>query len=144
MSITIIGSDPLGIPIEYGPPTVETKYHWSDEWKYAPELEVVSFAVHASSREISSAEILRRYGQTFFPGGIDTDFTARAAQNLRRVWVRLKIIGEQGPVMQFVGQTESPTRNLKGSATIAAGDQAWVASGGLRLLKKMDVTQARF
>src|SRR6185437_2198933 len=155
MATLIIGADDQPIPFPFTAPIIETKEKWDDEWKLDPDLTLVSCGAHAGS-VISSCEVERRYGQGYFPQDVPSTTDPPPIRNpysLNGQWVRFTIIGEQvanappaggnapkaTPQIQFVGQFMGEANEFKGTDKAPSGHQHWVASGGLKILEKIDV-----
>ena len=146
MPATIIGNNSPTLPLTFYPAIVET---WQDlgdgtsNWVYDPELQLVSFGLHASA--ISTAEIERRYGNVKMTYESDFPDEARIARDLTDWWVRISIPDDGGTtVTQFVGQVENQSRVMTGNAALPAGTQNWIVSGGQRILQRITISQSVF
>lgn len=150
MSITIIGGAGNGntpYPAVFAPPIIEIAKDWATLMSVQsivvnPELVLVSCAVHAGST-MSTCEIERRYGNVKFPH--DPDFNKTPAKDITGWWLRMSILDDQGnPSVQFIGQIEASSRVMTGTHTDGSGVQNWVASGGLKTLQRITISEAGF
>lgn len=145
MGITVIGGQSQPIPQPFSSPIIETAQTWTlaaaGAWHYDPELTMVSCIVHASGT-ISTCEVTRRYGHTKEP--YEKDFSDKPPLDLGGQWLRLSFAGDQGPLVQFVGQIENQSRVYTGGFTTPSGKQNWVVSGGLKILQKLVISEAVF
>jgi len=144
MSSTIIGQDPAAVPGDFLAPIIETKSAWTDAWEFDPELEMISCSMHASSSSLSNLHLMRRYGDRKMPYETDFDPIPSNPRDPSGLFVRMSVVGPQGPQVQFVGVITGRSAELQGTDTIPAGQEAYVAYGGLHLLKKIEVHEALF
>ena len=122
------------------------KKAWSDStWTYYPDLTLVAARIHASSREIDNCEFERRYGPNHVKEPYQADYTPHAPYDLSGWWVKVSKVGDQSLFKtMFMGRVETPSTVLMGDAANPTGKQSWAATGGLRLLEKIIVSQAVF
>jgi hypothetical protein len=142
MGVTVIGSPNRPFPDTFLPPVIERRKTWEDNWQYDPELILAAGAVHASSSAVSMCTIQRRYGTVKQPW--EVDFSSVDSNDLGSNWVRVSIMGEQGPLIQFVGRIENQARELQGKDNEPSGLQTWVAYGGLKILSKLTISESVF
>lgn len=144
MGVTIIGDAPAQVPGDFLAPIIETKAYWTSSWEFNPELELITCAMHASSSSVSSLQFRRRYGDRKMPYEADFDDVPSNPLDMTGMWIRLSVMGPQGPQVQFVGVIAGRSADLMGTDTIPAGQEVFVAYGGLYLLQKIDVHEAVF
>lgn len=142
MPVTIIGDASPDFPQEFIAPIIEIKWAWSSGWEYDPELEMVHCAAHASSSAVSTLQFRRIYGDRKLPHESDFPNTAANPRDFTGAIVRMRIMGPQGPETQFVGVVAGRQAEMQGTDAIPAGQEVFVAYGGLYLLQKLEVYQA--
>lgn len=145
MGTTVIGApDNSPFPVPLAASIIETRKSWSDDWKFNPELVLASCGLLASSSAVDTCEIWRKYGNV--KDTFDGDYESREALDLEGTWIRLSLVSQDTgqPMAQFVGLVDNHTRILTGSDSQPAGEQRWVASGGLRMLRKRMVASSYF
>lgn len=142
MASTVIGAGEVAYPKRYIAPVVYSKANWSDGWEYDPELQVTSFGVTAGSTQQATCEIHRPYGRVKRPEM--SDFEYYDARDMQDWWIKICHVGEQGLQTAFVGQIQDQSRLMEGTESNPSGKQAWVVSDGMRILRKIDVTDAYF
>ena len=135
------------------PAIIETQDAWGDGWTVNTELELVSFNLKAGSGEVSTAEFRRRYGRVKEPYEDDMPTDPRSALDLAETWVRISFPAAGGstdttstatPIVQFVGVVDGQTAVLQGVTPAPSGIQTWVASGGMRFLQKLKISESLF
>lgn len=143
MSSTVISAGDDTIPFVFQAPLIEIQQNWGDGWQPAPELEFMRCSQHASSKEPATCEVCYRYGDVKIPS--DTAINFYTPMDLGGWYIRISIVDDDGnPQPQFVGVIESAAKELWGNDEDPAGRQTWTAVDGLRILQKIDVSQAIF
>ena len=136
MAVTVIGGASPSLPLWVCAPIIEVTHTWGWAWGLDPELELIRCVRAAAGHDLSMCEFRRAYGRIKEP--YQSDFGTRTSWNLSGWWVRVRLIGDQGEQVAFVGQVpagDNAARDIYGSDTAATGIQSWVAYGGRQLLR---------
>jgi hypothetical protein len=144
MGVTVIGGSSQATPTAFRAPVVERKAKWADSWQVDREITVQRLALYASSTQVSSATITRRYGHLKQP--YETTLTNKAVLDINGHWIRISIFNGAGTALTvlFVGQVDDQARLMQGQDGAPSGSQTWVVSNPLCTLRKTAISQAYF
>lgn len=143
MATTIIGpTTAAAYPKPVAPPLVYAKAAWSDDWQFAPELQLVHATAATAGQDLDTATIRRRYGLVKQPW--QSSAAAVAAIDLTDWWVRVDVLTDAGQQTIWTGRVSGEARDVFGSDNGPAGVQNWVAYGPLQILRKVYVSRSFF
>jgi hypothetical protein len=142
MPVSIIGPTAAEYPRRAYAPIVEVKEAWGDEWLFEPRLELVQCTEVTAGQGLSSAELRHRYAPMMkYPW--EASGSANPAWPLPvGWWVRVSLVGDEGPQAIFTGRISDERRDLAGSSDGPMGVQSWVAHGPADVLRKRFISRS--
>ena len=142
MPITIIGPQQAAFPALTYPAMIDVKptWDWQDGWEFRPDLELLGAAA-TSGRELSSCQIGRKYGQIKLPWEEDTGITLAWGDTVQS-WVRVRMVGQQGMNVAWVGRVSGEARDVQGASMGSSGEQAWQCYGPGQILRKVPISRS--
>jgi len=138
---TIVGPTSQPFPRPVYPSVVQIKETFDGEWQFVPELFMSRASQCTAGHDMSMAEVAYGYGRIKHPW--ESAFSTKpAGPNVTGWWVRICLIGDQGPQEIFVGRFSGEARDVKGSDTVDRGTRTFVAYGPEDMLRKIHVSKA--
>lgn len=120
---------------------VETKAKWSDPWKVNHELVCTYAKASGTSLSVGEARFERAYGSAV-KAAHQTSFAERPHLDLAKTWVRLRLSGQEGNPVCWVGRIVGQPRELYGKADAPTGIQQIVAYDSLHLLDRIKLARS--
>ncbi len=132
MPVTVLGPAGNQFPEQVLPPIVEVKQNWSDQWQWVAELQPIRATWCASGHDLGMCSLRRRYGAIKLPW--ETQPSAKPAWSSGAGWwVRLSLLGPNGPQPYWIGQLSNEDRDMHGSTAHGpSGVQNFVGYGPLQ------------
>ncbi|MCG8407572.1 MAG: hypothetical protein MI923_20435 [Phycisphaerales bacterium] len=160
MGVTVIGPNSDAVTattqLPVVPPVIKVSREWNDDfdqWYPVHDLQALSVVVAVSGQELSTATIRRWYGQGITPmeelAEGATSYPIKEPHDYRNWWVRIEFPFPEDTYETFTGRFSTERREIggedktdQGGDRISTGDQEWTAYGPMRILEKIDISQA--
>lgn len=139
MAITILAPTSESVVRFAWPVIVQVKDTWSDDWRWVPEMQMVSARWSSGGHDLSDATFRRFFGESIkmpWESALNAKTPWNGGYN---VWVRVAMVGNGGYTVVWIGRISGEGRNVWGGAT---GDQVWQAYGPTELLRKIYVSDS--
>jgi len=123
---------------------LEVRKLWADDWQYMPELEMRRCVDASAAHDLPILEFRRTYGRAKSPhdNTIPTAGSPREPIDLSGYWARMRLVGEHGLSLEWVGRVNAESRDVHGTSDYLSGVQTWVAYGPGQILRKTQVYQS--
>jgi len=138
MSLTIIGTEALTMPLKYTAPRFFVKEKWNDGWSEITDLcELKEMDFRTAAAGVPQCEFVTRYGLLKMPR--EDEITFHDPLDLRDYWLKVTVEENGEDEIAFMGIIYNDVRDIKGSTDRILGEQPWVANGPLKILMNKEV-----
>lgn len=142
MPVTVIGPQSQPRTKRVHPPIVQVKRKWQDEWQFEPRLELVRARTVSAAQDLDTCELRHIYGKLKHPWQSAVSLQSSWG-NLWGYWVRVMLLGDQGPQQAWIGRVSSESRDVTGSTAHGpSGRQIYVAYGPADVLRKIHISRS--
>lgn len=145
---TARGDFPFDPAYSYAP-VIYKRRKWADPWELAPELRLERAA--AATAAHGEAEILLRRSYGSISQIYEIDWSTVEPEDLAGWWVRLDLVGPDGPTTQWVGRILAEPREIEGADLvddagdpIRSGEQCWLGFGPQTLADRVWISTSRW